>query len=607
MKKLLLIVLVLVLAMSMIFAGGQQGGGAASAAAGDPSVTGVFPRNESLYFNGILWDKVNSMNPYSVGGVTIFIDGVNARQAVFETLMVYDILSGTLKPQLADSATWDSGLQNMTVKLSPNAAWWDGSKVTADDVKNSFDLQKKYVTGYTGTVSYVESVTTQGTDTIVIKAASGSNYNPLQVESLVSQLYITKKADMDALVAQIGADETALGKWANLTGNKMDVQGSGPYQFYFGDETKAMCVRVDSYWGAKAGSRYGKLAAPKYLGHAIYKDNAAGDAAFRAGEVDISQQFISSIWTFPKFGQKGGINTFIPQAPYYLPGVIPAIIFNVQDERLADPAVRRAIAMSLDYNTIGQNAMSGYTAPYEANYMLPVPAEQALIDKASLAQYGWPQDRAAAIAQAKKELDAAGWAVGADGIRAKGGVKLSGLQAECPQGWSDWNASLEVVAATGKELGIDIQTYFPNATVWTQDLQNGSFTIIMNSYGGIGISSPYSRFYGTMNDVGLPPKGTPNPIGNYGRWHSDRANELITQIPTATDAAKLKAIYTELNKIYLQEMPAAGLMYRPGVFHTVNETVWTGFPQMNDGSGVGPQLDIDGYGIKGLYNLTLLK
>jgi peptide/nickel transport system substrate-binding protein len=44
-------------------------------------------------------------------------------------------------------------------------------------------------------------------------------------------------------------------------------------------------------------------------------------------------------------------------------------------------------------------------------------------------------------------------------------------------------------------------------------------------------------------------------------------------------------------------------MYRPGVFHTVNESVWTGYPKMNDGSGVPPTLCIDGYGIKGLYNL----
>jgi ABC-type transport system substrate-binding protein len=47
---------------------------------------------------------------------------------------------------------------------------------------------------------------------------------------------------------------------------------------------------------------------------------------------------------------------------------------------LNDPAVRRAIAMSPDYGLIGTNAMSGYTAKMAPSLMLPVPAEQALID-----------------------------------------------------------------------------------------------------------------------------------------------------------------------------------------------------------------------------------
>jgi peptide/nickel transport system substrate-binding protein len=208
-----------------------------------------------------------------------------------------------------------------------------------------------------------------------------------------------------------------------------------------------------------------------------------------------------------------------------------------------------------------------------------------------------------AVAAANKLLDDAGWARGADGIRAKGGVRLSGIRAECPQGWSDWNASLEVVAQAGSLIGIDIQTYFPIATVWTQDYLNGTFDIVMYSPGGVGIASPWSRAYAAMSSADLPPEGTPNSIGNYGRWTNQEATGIITQIATETDAAKLKQLWTRLNIIYLQEMPAAGLMYRPGVFHTVNETVWTGYPKMSDGSAVPPTLCIDGYGIKGLYNL----
>jgi peptide/nickel transport system substrate-binding protein len=372
--------------------------------------------------------------------------------------------------------------------------------------------------------------------------------------------------------------------------------GTGPYKPYISDETKAVLQRVDTYWGV---ARYGKLPPPRYVAHAIYKDNATGDAAFRAAEVDISQQFISSVWTM--FSQN--ISTYIPQAPYYFPGQIPSLVFNIRDPRLADPVVRRAIAMATDYDTIGNNAVSGYSAPKVPSLMLSTPAEQALIDAAALKPYQWSSNLQEAIAAANKLLDEAGWVRGADGIRAKGGVKLSGLRAECPQGWSDFTATLEVVAQAGKQIGIDIQTYFPIATVWTSDYQNGTFDMIMNFPGSAGIDSPWNRAYQIMSSADLPPEGTANPIGNWGRWINREATDIVTQLAAETDAAKLKQFWTRLNIIYLQEMPAIGVFYRAGLWHTVNETVWTGYPKMNDGSGVPPTLCIDGYGIKGLYNL----
>jgi peptide/nickel transport system substrate-binding protein len=541
---------------------------------------------------------VNNWNPYGVGGATFGITPNNglSRQLIYETLFIYDLLTGTLQPQLGDSYAWNG--QTLTVQLSRNVKFWDGKPMTAADVVNSYQLQKTYATGATGWWSYIDSVTAQGDYTVVIRGNS-SNFNPKQIETSISGLYITQKAEMDKVVARIGSGATALGQWTNMTGAQIETQtGTGPYKPYISDETKVVLQRVDTYWGQHA-SRYGKLPPPRYIAHAIYKDNATGDAAFRAAEVDISQQFISSVWTMFNVN----VSTFIPQAPYYFPGVIPMIIYNTKDPRLADPVVRKAIAMALDYDTIGKNAMSGYTAPLTASLMLPTPAEQALVDANALRPYQWSGNLQEAIAAANAVLDSAGWVRGADGIRAKGGVRLAGIRAECPQGWSDWNASLEVVAQAGKLIGIDIQTYFPIATVWTDDYQNGTFDIIMFSPGGVGIASPWNRAYVAMSSADLPPEGTPNPIGNYGRWNNQEATNIITQLAAETDAAKVKELWTRLNIIYLQEMPAAGLMYRPGVFHTVNETVWTGYPRMNDGSGVPPTLNIDGYGIKGLYSL----
>jgi peptide/nickel transport system substrate-binding protein len=589
-----LVLLILVLSAGMVFGRPQSDSGTPGGGGGAVTPDSL-PRRETLYFNGILWDQVNSWNPYNVGGNAFGIDTGTARQLIYETLFVYDMLTGTLKPQLADSYSWSG--QTLTIQLNRNVKFWDGKPMTSADVVNSYQLQNTYATGASSWWPYIDSVSAQGDYTVVIRG-NPSNFNPKHVETSISSLYITQKALMDQVVARIGNAPTALGQWTNMAANgQVEAQiGTGPYRPYISDETKAVLQRVDTYWGV---ARYGSLPAPKYVAHAIYKDNPAGDAAFRAAEVDISQQFISSVWTM----FNANVSTYSPQAPYYFPGVIPMIVYNTKDPRLADPVVRKAIAMALDYNTIGQNAMSGYTAPLVASLMLPTPAEQALIDAEALKPYQWSGNVQEAIAAANKLLDDAGWVRGADGIRAKGGVRLTGIRAECPQGWTDWNASLEVVAQAGRQIGIDIQTYFPIATVWTQDLQNGTFDIIMNSYGGVGIASPWSRAYAAMSSADLPPEGTPNPIGNYGRWNNAEATGIITQIATETDAAKLKELWTRLNVIYLQEMPVAGLMYRPGVFHTVNETVWTGYPKMNDGSGVPPTLCIDGYGIKGLYSL----
>jgi peptide/nickel transport system substrate-binding protein len=509
-------------------------------------------------------------------------------------MFIHDMLTGTLKPQLADSYAWNG--QTLTIQLNRNVKFWDGKPMTSADVVNSYQLQKTYATGGSAWWPYIDSVTAQGDYTVVIKG-NPAKFNPKQIETSISTLYITQKAEMDKVVARIGKGATALGEWTNIAGNQIESQsGTGPYKPYLWDETKAVLQRVETYWGV---ARYGKLPAPKYIAHAIYKDNATGDAAFRAAEVDISQQFISSVWTMFNVN----ISTFIPQAPYYFPAQIPMLVYNTKKPGLNDPAVRRAIAMALDYDTIGKNAMSGYTAPMTASLMLPTPAEQALIDANALKPYQWSGNVQEAIVAANKLLDDAGWVRGADGIRAKGGVKLSGIRAECPQGWSDWNATLEVVAQAGKQIGIDIQTYFPTNAVWYQDQQNGTFDIIMYSYGGLGIASPWNRAYGAMSSADLPPEGTPNTIQNWGRWSNKEATDIVTQIAGETDAAKLKQLWTRLNIIYLQEMPCAGLMYRPGLFHTVNETVWTGFPKMNDGSGVPPSLCMAAYGIKGLYNL----
>lgn len=578
-KKITLLVFTIILAVGTVFGGGRQSSSQAA-----PS--GTSPRNQTLYMNLQNDGTITGYNPYGNCNNNFSKD---ESQLVFETLFLFNMLDKKLYPQIGDSYSWDG--QTMTIQLNQNVKFWDGTALTAQDVVNSYELQKNYVTPFSGYWSYLDSVTAQGDYTVILKGKS-SNFNPKYMEASITALYITSKAYWEK--QKLGSGQEALLQFAGF-----DCMGTGPYKPHFHEETSYGVMRDDNYWG-KHPSRNGKLPVPKYIVQASFRgDNASVDIAFEAGQIDVSGSFHTEVW---KLWERGlPVETYIPQAPYYMPGVIPMIIYNTTKPGLNDPAVRRAIAMVLDYDRIAINAMSGYSAKMVPSLMLPVPAEQNLIDLNAIRPYQWS---GIDVAGANKLLDDAGWVRGTDGIRAKGGVKLV-FKAECPFGWTDWNAALEVVAQSTKQIGLDIQTYYPDTQVVVQDRMNGTFDIVMYSPFKSDAASPWSRAYEFMGSMNLPPVGTSNVIQNYGRWVNQEANQIINQLASEANEAKLKELWTRLNIIFLQEMPAAPLMYRPALFCTWNTTVWTGFPRLNDGTNIPPTLCNIGYGVKALYNLRL--
>ena len=230
-------------------------------------------------------------------------------------------------------------------------------------------------------------------------------------------------------------------------------------------------------------------------------------------------------------------------------------------------AIRKAIAIAVDYPTIIANAMTNQSATFDQvprSLMNPTTGEQALYDHAAVADLQWAGND---IEGAKKLLDDAGIKdTNGDGNREYNGQELHYV-ATCPNGWSDWQASMEVVAAAGKKIGIDITTNYPEwdvyqtvVTVSDKPLPEG-YDIFMMWSDGAGPTQPYSRIRKLMSSeyVGM----ASNWNGNWGQYSNPAADELIKAIPAESDPAKLKADYTELVKIYLTDVPSFTLMYRP--------------------------------------------
>ena len=575
--------------------------GPAAAAADD------LPRDETLYFGGQQWGPVNGTNPLSTNnnnGMAVAANARGSRTIMFETLYMYNSLDGKLYPLLADGDyKWNDDLTEMTVAIKAAAKWNDGTPVTAEDMAATWAACEKVANGtYADYSAYIDAV--EAVDgNVVIKAKKtedGKPVNPLQVLNFLSGVYVQQAKWLDTLFERNNDDTTKI-----LEDPAEDVAFSGPYGPYIYNDQLAAFVRNDDYWGQDA-SMWGTLPAPKYIAHALYSDNDAALVAFKAGQIDVNQQFIANV---QNLWEKEGlpIATYMDEAPYGICATMPTAWYNMEIPALQNVAVRKAIAMAVDYDDIIENAMTNQSpsfADVPRSVMNPTDGEQAMYDHEAVKDLQWVGKD---IEGAKKLLDEAGIVdTDGDGYRELDGKKIE-LNACCPNGWTDWMAAMEDVAKAGQAIGIDITTNYPTwdiyQTVYTKASQT-EYALFMQSPAGANPASPWARVRALMSSEFLGKDN--NWSGNFGHYQNDRIDEILAAIPLTTDEAELKALYTEATEIYLTEVPSFSLMYRPEVFHAVNESVWTGYPEAGDGNNIPPMDCTDGYGIAALYNLELV-
>lgn len=574
------------------------------AAEADPN---QLPREETLYYAGLQWGAVNGWNPLSDNmnnAMAVTQSAGGARTVMFETLYMYNMLDNSLQPLIADGPyTWNEGQTELTVKIKAAAKWSDGTAITADDVAYTFDSNVKYNTAQgVGNSPYVASVTAVDPSTVLVKAtldASGKPLNPLMVVSYLASMYVVQKAWIQTLEARCNSDEATI-----KADPADDVVWSGPYTKFYADDQKVVFIRDDAYWGQDA-SMWGKLAAPRYICHTIFADNAAAEVAFKAGEVDVDQQFIPNIQNL-WLNDGLPISTYMSEAPYGVCVNMPTAWFNTAVPGLENATIRKAIAMAVDYDAINANAMTGQSptfADVPRSCMNPTDGEQATFDHDAVKDLQWVGND---IEGAKALLDAAGIVDSdGDGIREYNGTKLE-YNACAPNGWTDWQAAMEIVAAAGQNIGINITTEYPEWSVYQTVVTAASQTdydIFMMWTDSAQPSEPWGRIRMMMSSEYNGIEG--NWSGNWGHYSNARLDELIALIPTETDPAKQKEYYTECVKIYLTDVPSFSLMYRPNMFHAVNESVWTNYPESGDGNNIPPLLLTDGFSIAGLYNISL--
>ncbi len=298
-------------------------------------------------------------------------------------------------PTIQNGGVSADGL-NITLKLRPGVTWSDGVPVTADDVVFTYDMVMNDKNGVFSRYpfdTYVDSMTAVDPQTVQIKLSSA--YADWMTNFFVKISRVIPKHILQPVFDKDGTLDNA--DW-----NRTASVVNGPYLLKeFVSDDHLTYVANDKYWRGR----------PKIdtIFIRIFADRQSQLAALQSGQSDIGSYIVGS-----EIPALKGTNQFeIMSSPN---GYIVTMFMNI-DPKTAHPAmtdanVRRAIALAIDRQLIIDKIYNGiYTIP--ATYW-----DKTVYDNPALKPYAFDP------AQAKSLLDAAGWKVGADGVREKNGKKL---------------------------------------------------------------------------------------------------------------------------------------------------------------------------------------
>lgn len=362
--------------------------------------------------------------------LTPFILKGNA--AALSTIFYDTLMTGTLdEPDamyglLAHTIEYPESRQWATFYLRPEARFSNGTPVTADDVVFSFEiLRDKGQPAYRVLFKDFEKV--EALDPLTVKFTFKPDGALRELPMTAAGLPVLSRAYYATRDFAESTLEPPL--------------GSGPYLLESVDAGRSVTYkRRDDYWARDLPILRGTNNFDR-LSVTYFADYTTAFEAFKGGAYMYREEFLSTLWAtgydFPAM-QAGHVKR--EAVPDGRPAGTQGWWFNLRRPVFADPRVRQAIGMafnfewandSLFYNLYTRtdsfwenSAMQAQGMPSEAELALLEPLRADLPPEVFTAPAFSPATSAAdrnadrrAIREAGALLDAAGWTVGADGIR----------------------------------------------------------------------------------------------------------------------------------------------------------------------------------------------
>jgi len=552
------------------------------------------PRDRTLYLVGFQWGTPYSFNP--LNGWPDF----PARpefNLMYEHLAIYNSMTGNMEPGIGRVDEYNRDF--VSVILNPLAKWSDGRPLNSADVLFSYNLNLhnadapcSYIQGFIKELT-VDTLRTKITDEngnsvvrveerVKLWVDKADRNNPLSVLDQTTTIPILPKHVFEPRLLAAG------GNISRIADDPMDGPQviSGPYNLFMFSNEKIVLRRRDDYWGNEAHFG-GRMAAPEYIVHPIFKGNEHASAALKKGNLDVSSNFTPRIW----LKKEHGVGTWFDEEPYFKPGAIPMFIINTTRTPLNNKHYRRAMAYAIDYEKVKNLAVSGYTTEIQSGLIMPFSAEQVFFNQEEVDTYGATRFNPDS---ARAELERGGFKShfvkkGNDSILvcvtdAKGDT-MPTLGITSPAGWTDFESVVRIAVDGMRKVGIDVRPNFVDDTQYWPAQKTGNFDLFFDTPASmLSRSTPWARLESVMSARNWKPIGQ-NMYENIGRWNQPNTpgfipaiDSLLHIIPLLETFEEQMKAYTLLNRYYMEEQPTLPVLYRPEEYYEFSTKHWTNFP-----------------------------
>lgn len=431
-----------------------------------------------------------------------------------------------IKPHLAESYEVSDDGKTITLKLQPNVTFHDGTPLTAQAYKDTFDRILNPDTGAVvagSLVAGVEEVTVPDELTLVIKLSQPSA--PF-LRNLASSGYL-QPMSMEA-IEKHGAD---YGK---------NPVGIGPWKFESWETGQSILFsRNEDYKWPPLFYENRESARPENLTFKFIKDYQTMLAALDSGSIDLAYNV-----------EAKDAKRYRDNENYYLiemerQGLGLLIEMNLENEKFQDVNVRKAINMAINKDVIIEASLDGEGSPAYG----PISSNLFGYDP-GVENYGHKYNPD----EAMKLLESSGWSKNSKGIMEKDGQELSfDLQAS-----SNDSQNAQIVQAMLKEIGIEINIQMMESATLIEKAGEGDYEISFMAYSYNDPDVLFILFHSSQ-------------IGglNHVRANNKELDALLEQARVAMDPEERNNLYVEAQKIIVEEAYWVPV-YSEKIFHIVN-------------------------------------